>query len=72
MTYFGAHCLMCNREWTIIMPYEDSVFRMKWDMWKNGGLIQNVFPELTAEQREGLKTGTCKSCWEKIFPKEKT
>ncbi len=37
--------------------------------WKIGGeLIQAVFPELNAEQREMLMTGICNDCWTKLFP----
>ena len=33
--------------------------------WANGALIQRVMPELTADQREILISGTCPGCWEK-------
>ena len=63
--------MVCNTKWVVELPYDNSVFRMKWDMWAGGDLIQRVFPELTTAQREGLQTGTCSKCWAKIFPPEK-
>ena len=43
------------------------------DQWKRYGewssgklLIQNALPDLTADQRELLKTGICSECWEKM------
>jgi hypothetical protein len=35
--------------------------------WLNGTLIQDAFPEMTADDREMLKTGTHPECWEKMF-----
>jgi|TARA_R110000824_G_scaffold350206_2_gene537140 hypothetical protein len=35
--------------------------------WLQGGLIQNCFPELSATEREILKTGICEECWDKMF-----
>lgn len=71
MTFFEARCTLCNRNWTIRLPYEDSVFRLRWDMWGQGRLIQDVFPELTPQEREGLKTGICKQCWHRVFEVKK-
>jgi hypothetical protein len=35
--------------------------------WQNGTLIQNVMPNLTADEREFLMTGITKESWEKAF-----
>ena len=32
-----------------------------------GVSIQKALPNLTAEDREMLKTGICPTCWEKMF-----
>lgn len=32
--------------------------------WKEGALIQVALPELTADERELLKTGTHAACWD--------
>jgi hypothetical protein len=38
---------------------------------RHGGLVQDVVPELTAEQRELLLTGIDDEEWNRIFPPEK-
>lgn len=35
--------------------------------WIRGELIQNCFPEMSADEREILKTGICPKCWERMF-----
>tara|TARA_R110000823_G_scaffold249321_1_gene372735 strand:+ start:190 stop:372 length:183 start_codon:yes stop_codon:yes gene_type:complete len=37
------------------------------DAWKNGMLIQDAMPNLTAEHREFIKTGTTPEVWTKNF-----
>lgn len=37
------------------------------EAWQGGGLIQNVFPDLTPGQREFLKTGITDEEWDHIF-----
>lgn len=32
-----------------------------------GMLIQKAFPDLTADQREQIRTGTCAECWNKYM-----
>ena len=35
--------------------------------YNQGALIQNAFPNLTAEQRERFQTGYCPPCWKNLF-----
>ena len=35
--------------------------------WQRGGLIQNVMPHLTADEREFIMTGITKSEWAETF-----
>jgi hypothetical protein len=43
----------------------------QYDQWRIGpGLIQDMLPELTAEQREFLLTGYTPEDWEILFPPE--
>ena len=35
--------------------------------WRNGMLIQDAFPGLSAEDREFLISGLCPDCWNKLF-----
>lgn len=37
------------------------------DRWKNGELIQVAMPDLTAEQREFIITGTSPKEWESLL-----
>ena len=37
------------------------------DKWKNGELIQVAMPDLTADQREFIMTGTTPSEWESLL-----
>jgi len=38
--------------------------------WKNGAFVQDAFPELSADDREMLMTGTHNLCWEKMAEAE--
>ena len=40
------------------------------EAWRGGELIQNALPELNTDQRELLISGTCPTCWDKMFPPE--
>jgi hypothetical protein len=46
-----------------------TVFLEDWLEWKGGTpkLIQQVFPYLTADEREIMISGTCPVCWEKMM-----
>lgn len=47
------------------------VDRATYDRWLRGdGLIQNLMPELSADEREFLMTGYTREDWDKIFPPE--
>ena len=35
--------------------------------WEKGEMIQNVFPNLTPEEREFIKTGITPDDWDKMF-----
>lgn len=56
-------CVQCGQSSTM------NVSRDKLIRWHKGELAQNVFPELTPDERELLVTGTHPECWEKIFGK---
>lgn len=42
---------------------EINVTREQLDMWKAGTLIQNAMPNLTADEREFIKTGITAAEW---------
>ena len=40
------------------------------DAYANGAMIQDAFPNLTADQREFIKTGYTAEEWEQIFSED--
>lgn len=50
-----------NRGFAIVTKLVDA------QRWVNGGLIQDCFPYLTADQREILKTGIDGESWSEMF-----
>ena len=41
-------------------------FESRIQKWKQGGLTQNVFPELSANDREFCISGLCQDCFESL------
>lgn len=35
--------------------------------WQTGEFIQVALPNLTPEERELLQTGTCETCWNRLY-----
>lgn len=50
-------CPVCDAESAV------RVNTAEWQAWKDGALIQDAFPNLSANTREALMTGTCDKCW---------
>lgn len=61
MVSITATCPICGHSNTI-MVYSDD-----YDRWQNGGLAQDCFPYLSAEDREMLISGICPECWDRMF-----
>jgi len=66
---------MTNIKLEITCPFcgNTSVFTLpksKVEAWKNGELIQNVFPEWSPNYREVLISGVCVECQADIFGEE--
>lgn len=38
--------------------------------WKNGALIQDALPEVSADEREFIMSGITPDMWERIFGRE--
>ena len=55
-------CPYCGHFSDIIVKEED------YNRWKNGELIQVIWPDSTPDWREQLKTGIHSKCWDDIFP----
>ena len=54
-------CPQCGAESEIHVNEHD------YENYKNGDLVQNAFPYLSAEDREKLISGVCEKCWAEIF-----
>ncbi|NCU28690.1 MAG: hypothetical protein EOM85_03420 [Candidatus Moranbacteria bacterium] len=58
---YNTQCPVCGNIYTLNLE------QSKVNRWKDGELVQNVFPELNDDERELLTSGVCKDCWGKIF-----
>lgn len=57
----SPQCPFCGKNQYIEVPLEGL------KAYQNGELMQNAFPDLSADDREALISGVCPSCWEKTF-----
>ena len=57
-------CAKCLTEVLISVEYDD------YEAWRNGELIQNAMPYLTADQREILISSICGDCFDLMFPED--
>ena len=62
MKKFIVKCRSCGRDFMFNITDE------QYKQYVNGeNLIQRIFPELSASQRELLISRTCEDCWDKLF-----
>lgn len=54
-------CPICNDKKTFDLDSE------KYENWNGGELIQNVWPEMSPDDRERLITGYCPKCWQQFI-----
>lgn len=54
-------CFHCGQENKILVETD------KLEKWRNGAYIQDAFPDLSADDRELIMTGTHPECWEEMF-----
>ena len=67
-TYF-KHAINPSRTAVFDIPSEK--FGKRMEAWANGnGLIQDVFPELSADEREYILTGISPEEWDSMFSDE--
>lgn len=57
-------CPFCGHRNTIAVYADD------YERWQAGGLVQDCFPYLSADDREMLISGICPKCWDSMFPDE--
>ena len=70
MLDYGDHknliiqCPHCGKTSTLKLDVEKTkLFDAGMKAYKNGALVQNAFPFLTADERELLISGICSKCW---------
>jgi hypothetical protein len=61
MTAKTRPCLHCNE--TSTLAVDAGAYRR----WKSGTLIQEAFPDMTADDRELLISGIHPACWHLLF-----
>ena len=55
-------CISCKENVSIVASKE------QWERYEKGAeKIQDIFPELSADEREILITGMCGRCFDKMF-----
>lgn len=54
-------CPFCGKTNVLSLPLEGFL------EWRAGALVQDAFPDLSADEREQLISGMCPNCWEKMF-----
>lgn len=54
-------CMVCGKTSTRLLDLE------KFHRYERGAKVQDVWPEMPADERELLMTGTHGECWEKLF-----
>jgi hypothetical protein len=65
MLFVTRPCPVCGGTTNLELAKE------KFIQWRLGGAkVQDVWPEMDADTRELLISGTHPACWEKLFPPE--
>jgi hypothetical protein len=60
--------LFTQRRNTMVLPVAKPLFDECFASWQRGRLIQDVFPTLTADEREFLLSGATPEEWDEVFP----
>jgi hypothetical protein len=66
MLYSCPRCMICGE--TAIVELDPQ----KVEKWRKGIHVQNVWPEMSADERELLISGTHSECWNKMFDEQET
>jgi hypothetical protein len=64
--YLSLHveCVECHRTILILCTADE------WDAYKHGLLIQDAFPNMSADEREMIISGICPKCWDVMFKED--
>lgn len=59
-----CHCGLCHTDKSVVVPTSG------YNQLARGELIQVALPDVSADDRELMISGTCGTCWKKMFPDE--
>ena len=62
-------CPMCRKEYESVAYSNKITEEQQIKFFKGEDHVQNIFPQLTASERETLISGLCLDCQEKVFGK---
>lgn len=65
MTTVSIRCPFCGQTQELHMTADQYARYCKWAAKR--GPIQDILPDLTADQREQLMTGICPTCWDSML-----
>ena len=57
-------CIHCGGHTTFLAKFDNL------DRWRDGTLVQNVWPDVPIAERETLISGTHAECWDDLFGEE--
>lgn len=60
---FTTHCVLCSRPAAVDQLDPEKVMR-----WQAGESVQDVFPDMSASDREALVSGSHAECFGNAFP----
>lgn len=60
-TYLTQACPVCGSPSNFQLDYDDL------RKWRGGALIQNVWPDMSLDDRETMVSGTHPDCWNELF-----
>ena len=56
-SFVTSRCEYCDKSSLVVLPTD------RFERWQSGQLVQDVFPDLSADLRELLLYGTHPACW---------
>lgn len=60
-SFVTSRCEYCDKSSLVVLPTD------RFERWRSGQLVQDVFPDLSADLRELLLYGTHPPCWVALY-----
>lgn len=64
LTVHTPRCIVCEQTGVVEVDFDGFA------AWRAGAYIQEALPQLDADQRELLMTGTHAHCWDRLFGRD--